>query len=72
MTPKKKPAMSDRLSMCARTLHQLRNVSVTDMMDVNKYPNLSHFSCGTLFCHVKNPLDEDMYDFRHLNKGELA
>ena len=36
MVPKKKPAMSDKLSMCARTLHQLGNVPVADMMDVNK------------------------------------
>ena len=44
MAPKKKPAISDRLSMCARTLHQLGNIPATDMMDVNKYPSLSRFS----------------------------
>ena len=32
MAPKKKPAMSGRLSMCARILHQLGNVPVADMM----------------------------------------
>ena len=69
MAPKKKPAMSGRLSLCARTLHQLGNVPVADMMDVNNYPNLSRFSRATLFRHAKNLLDEDMYDLRHQNKG---
>ena len=69
MAPKKKPAMSGRLSMCARTLHQLGNVPVADMMDVNNYPNLSRFSRATLFRHAKNLLDEDVYDLRHQNKG---
>ena len=32
------------------------------MMDVNKYPNPSHFSPSTLFGHAKNHLDEKMYD----------
>ena len=40
MTPKKKRAMSDRLSMCAHTLHQWRNVPVADTMDINKYPQI--------------------------------
>ena len=35
MVPKKNPAMSDRLSMCACTLHELGNVPVADMMVVN-------------------------------------
>ena len=39
------------------------------MMDVNNYPNLSHFSRATLFRHAKKPLDENMYDLRHKNKG---
>ena len=69
MAPKKKPAMSDRLSMCARTLHQLGNVPVADTMDVNKYPNLSHFSHASLYRHAKKPLDEDIYDLLHQNKG---
>ena len=69
MAPKKKPEMSDRLLMYARTLHQLGNVPVADMMDVNKYPSLSRFSRATLFRHAKKPLDEDIYDLRHQNKG---
>ena len=69
MAPKKKPAMSGRLSLCARTLHQLGNVPVADMMDVNKYPNLSRFSHASLFRHAKKPLDEDIYDLLHQNKG---
>ena len=69
MAPKKKPAMSDRLSVCARKLHQVGNVPVADMMDVNKYPNLSRFSHASLFRHAKKPLDEDMYDLLHQNKG---
>ena len=68
MAPKKKP-MSDRLSICARTLHQLGNVPVADMMDVNKYPNLSRFSRATLFRHAKKSFDENMYDFCHQSKG---
>ena len=38
-------------------------------MDINKYPNLFRFSRATLFCHAKKPLDEDMYDVRHQNRG---
>ena len=69
MAPKKKLEMSERLSMCARTLHQLGNVPVADMIDVNKYPNLSRFSRANLFCHAKKALGEDIYDLRHQNRG---
>ena len=43
---------------------------MADMMDVNEYPNISRFSRATLFRHAKKPLDKDMYDLRHQNKGK--
>ena len=39
----KKLAMSDKLSICVRTLHQVGKVPVAEMMDHKKYPNLAQF-----------------------------
>ena len=42
---------------------------MTDMMDTQKFPNLSKFSRATLFRHAKKSLDEDPVDLRHSNPG---
>ena len=67
----KKLAMSDKLSICVRTLHQVGKVPVAEMMDHKKYPNLAQFSRATLFRHAKKSLDDDSHDRRHFNPGRL-
>lgn len=64
---RRKPAVSDKLSMCAGTLHQLGTVG--NMMDLNNYANLSSFSPATLFCWAKTPSEEYRYDCQHQNRG---
>ena len=54
--------------MCAHTLHPSGNVPAASMMDVNKYPNVSHFFPAIMSLHAKL-LDEERYDLRHQNKG---
>ena len=50
--------MSDQLSSRVRTLYQIGNVSVKQMLNKRKYPHLSKFSRATLYQHAVRPLDE--------------
>lgn len=50
-------------------VYQIGGISVTDMMDKQKFPNLSKFSRATLFRHAKKSFDEDQVDLRHSNPG---
>ena len=74
MAPKettvKKPPMSLRDSLALRTIHQIGNVPVTEIIrDVRKYSAFKNYSRATMFRHAKKPLNDDPVDKRHQNKG---
>ena len=61
--------MSDQLSSRVRCMYQVGGISVREMMNKKKYPNLAKYSRATLYRHAVKPLDEVTHDKRHQNRG---
>ena len=50
-------------------MYQVGAISVKEMMNKKKYPNLAKYSKVTLFRHALKPVDEVTHDKHHQNRS---